>query len=251
MSGSLVGGSRAVRRVGLVGHGRIGRIVAAAVAAGEAGRNEIVAILTRGRDAPASARFHVAADPFLAVPVDLYLDCAGPQALAEHGEALLARADVWTVSGAALVDAGLRARLEATGQAAGRRLRILAGAIGGLEALAAFAIRGVDAAALSIEAPEIKAATDMSLAAAARFMPDGVNVAAAAAAAAGSWDDLRVRLRPAGAAGDRVLSLDMRGPLGAFAATLRPETDPARGLHIVAASLIAALRREDETIQVG
>lgn len=247
--GSVPGFSR--RRVGLIGHGRIGRIVAAAIAAGEAGGNEIVAILTRGRDGPASALFHVAARPFLAVPVDLYLECAGPQALATHGEALLARADVWTVSGAALADAGLRARLEATGRAAGHRLRVLAGAIGGLDALAALATQDIDAATLSIRAPEIEAATVSSLAEAARRMPDGVNVAAAAAAAGGLWDDLRVRLSPADAPGGRSLSLDARGPLGSFEATLRPHTDPGRGLHIVAASLVAALRREDETIQVG
>lgn len=238
------------RRIGLIGLGAIGRIVADAVDSGRAGDWRIDAVLTRSLPRPARAG-HVA-DPaaFFPVPVDLYIECAGPTALASLGEEALRRADVWSVSGAALADTALRKKLEAVGRASGHRLRLVSGAIGGLDALQALAAGFGLALDVSINAPDLAQPFEIPAAEAARRLPNGVNVAVAAALAGAGLEDTRVRL--AGTAGSaRELTLTARSSLGAFSATLSPITDSAKGLHIVAASLIAALRQADQTIWVG
>ena len=68
--------------------------------------------------------------------LDLIVEAAGPAALAEHGARALAVADVWTVSGAALADPRLYEELEAAGRRSGHRLRLLSGAIAGLDGIA-------------------------------------------------------------------------------------------------------------------
>ena len=112
------------RRIGLIGHGRIGGIVARALASGQYGHWSLAAVLTRNTVPSGDPRHHTDPERFLAVPVDLYLECAGPQALGRLGEAALERADVWSVSGVALADDALRARLQATGARHGHRLRL-------------------------------------------------------------------------------------------------------------------------------
>ena len=76
---------------------------------------------------------------------DIAVDCAGHGGLREHGPALLARgADVLTVSNGALADAALAGRLEQAARDGGAQLRLLSGAVGGVDALRAARIGGLD-----------------------------------------------------------------------------------------------------------
>jgi aspartate dehydrogenase len=238
------------RRIGLIGLGAIGRIVAGAVDSGKAGDWRIDAVLTRSLPRPARAG-HVA-DPaaFFPVPVDLYIECAGPAALASLGEEALRRADVWSVSGAALADTALSKKLEAVGRASGHRLRLVSGAIGGLDALQAFACAPGLAVEVSVAAPDLAEPFEAAAVEAARLLPNGVNVAVAAALAGAGLERTRVRLAR-GPGNERELTLSARGALGSLRTALRPVTDPSNDLHIVASSLIAALRQADQTIWVG
>jgi aspartate dehydrogenase len=71
-------------------------------------------------------------------PVDLAVDCAGHPALRQHGAAVLSRGiNLITVSSGALADAGLYDRLVAAARAGGTQLRVVSGAIGALDVLAA------------------------------------------------------------------------------------------------------------------
>ena len=73
--------------------------------------------------------------------VDLVADCAGHPALRQHGEAILARGiNLVSVSSGALADAGLYDRLVAAAKHGGSQLRVVAGAIGALDALSAASI---------------------------------------------------------------------------------------------------------------
>ena len=70
--------------------------------------------------------------------VDLAVDCAGHEALREHGETVLSQGiNLITVSSGALADAGLYDRLVAAARVGGTQLRVVSGAIGGLDALSA------------------------------------------------------------------------------------------------------------------
>jgi len=70
--------------------------------------------------------------------VDLVVDCAGHEALREHGEVFLSKGiNLLTVSSGALADAGLFDRLAAAARLGGAQLRVVSGAIGALDALSA------------------------------------------------------------------------------------------------------------------
>jgi aspartate dehydrogenase len=70
--------------------------------------------------------------------VDLAADCAGHPALRQHGEAILSSGtDLVSVSSGALADADLYERLAAAARRGGSQLRLVSGAIGALDALAA------------------------------------------------------------------------------------------------------------------
>lgn len=70
--------------------------------------------------------------------VDLAVDCAGHAALRQHGEAILSKGiALVTVSSGALADGDLYETLCSTAQRSGSQLRVVSGAIGGLDALSA------------------------------------------------------------------------------------------------------------------
>jgi aspartate dehydrogenase len=244
------GAAAMTRRIGLIGHGAIGSAVAEAVASGSAGDWRIAAILVRQR---VEGRGEIDTDPerFFARPVDLYLETAGPQALAELGAAALARADVWSVSGAALADEALRTRLLAVGIECGHRLRLVSGAVGGLDALRALACDAGAAIELELTAPEDGAAMSGSAREMATRLPNGTNLAVAAAIASIGLDHIWVRIDPDPDRRRHAIRLSARSAYGAFTSTLTPHTDRARGVHVVAASLIGALRQADQVIWAG
>ena len=239
------------RRIGLIGHGRIGGIVARALASGQYGHWSLAAVLTRNTVPSGDPRHHTDPERFLAVPVDLYLECAGPQALGRLGEAALERADVWSVSGVALADDALRARLQATGARHGHRLRLLAGAAGGFDAVQALAQAPGLALEVDIVAPERCASFHVPVREAAARLPHGVNLAVAAALAGPGLDETMVRLTADPDPTHHAIRLRASSALGGFESRLLPVTDPSCDLHVVAAAMLAALRQASQVIWVG
>ena len=240
-----------MRNIGLIGYGAIGRPVADAIHAGLAGSCRLAGVLTRTPVALPGALFHTDPERFFALPADLYLETAGPAALAGLGGAALALADVWSVSGAALANDALRERLREIGQRTGHRLRLVSGAIGGLDAVTAMSIDPDAQTVVHITAPEIaEAFSGTAREAAARF-PDGANVAAAAALSGTGLDRTSVHLAPGAGPRSRQLRVSITSAFGSFNSSLKPSPDPGRRLHVAAASLIAALRQAEATIWIG
>lgn len=101
------------------------------------------AIVEPGTDARARDMFgsdvQIAYDfDSVSADVDLAADCAGHPALRQHGEAILSSGtDLVSVSSGALADADLYERLAAAARRGGSQLRLVSGAIGALDALAA------------------------------------------------------------------------------------------------------------------
>lgn len=243
--------SRPHRRIGLIGHGRIGRTVAQAIGTGVAGAWEVVAILTRGASSANAPVHHARPDTFFAVPVDLYLECAGPQALAQLGATALQHADVWSVSGVALADDAVRAQVVAAGERHGHRLRLVAGAAGGLDAVQALALDPAVELEVSLVAPESCDSFSASTREAAMRLPHGVNLAVALALAGPGLDRTRVVLTADPDRTHHAIRVHARSRYGSFESHLLPVTDMSRGLHVVAASLLAALRQADSVVWVG
>lgn len=242
-----------LRRFSLIGHGRIGAAVVAAWQQGDLPGWTLDAVLVRER--PGDAPSWLTTDPerlWRAQP-DVIVEAAGPEALARHGEAALTAADVWTVSAAALADAALVGRLESAARASGHRLRVLPGAMAGLDGVAMAATDPAGTLALEVELlPDASPAADLfsgSVREAARRFPDSVNVAAAAAWAGPGLDASTVHVRRPGPVPANRLALQARSRYGTLSAQVWPRVAP--GVHPVAASIVAALRQQLRTIWVG
>jgi aspartate dehydrogenase len=184
---------------------------------------------------------------------DLIVECAGPQALASLGAAALSVADVWTVSASALADPRLLADLEARAHASGHRLRVLPGAIAGLDGIAALTAGGETTLDLCIDLPPGPGTPATlftgSVREAAQRYPDGVNVAVAAAMAGPGLDASRIEVSNPGQVSRHALAFNASGRTGRVRMSIEP--DITRGMHPVAASIIAALRQATAVVWVG
>ena len=130
-------------RFALIGFGAIGQEIAGAVGKlGEA--DSLVAALVRpGREAGATTAVHDVAGLLAAQP-SIVLECAGHQAVRDFGPAVLeAGLDLVVSSVGVLADSAFAEALAAAERKGGGRLLIPAGAIAGLDGLAAASLAGL------------------------------------------------------------------------------------------------------------
>jgi aspartate dehydrogenase len=251
------------RRLGVIGCGRIALPVLQACVEGSLAGWALGGVLARtSRPAAPGSQASPAgpagidwvtsdADLFFSLGLDLIVEAAGPGALAEHGARALAVADVWTVSGAALADPRLCEELEASGRRSGHRLRLLSGAIAGLDGIA-MAFADPDATLkLEVDLPAAEGEAGRlfygTVREAARRYPDGVNVAVAAALAGPGLDRATVEVSRHDSR--HRLALAARSRHAQVLVSVEPRADA--GLHPVAACILACLRCESQTIWAG
>jgi aspartate dehydrogenase len=138
-----------MRRIGLIGYGAIARRAVRLI--GQRGAAEVVGVVLRP-GSPSAARAAAEGlevvegiDGLLAAGPELVVECAGHGALSAHGPAVLtAGIDVLAVSAGALADEARLQALRAAAEAGGAALSIPAGAVGGLDALAAMRLAGLE-----------------------------------------------------------------------------------------------------------
>jgi aspartate dehydrogenase len=225
-----------VIRCAIIGWGAIGRMVARILAA-HPDAAVVTGVLRRGAAAPAlpgePPRMATVA-ALLAPGVDVVVECAGHAALREHGPAVLAAGrDLLVASVGALADPLLEATLVAAARGSGARLLVPAGALGGLDALAAARLAGLDSVAYeSTKAPAAWRGTpaeamvdldalhaphtflETNARDAARRFPQNANVAAAVALAGLGFERTRVRLVADPAAAGNRHRIEARGAFG-------------------------------------
>ena len=246
-------------RAALIGHGAIGRRLEA-ILAPRSDAVVLVAVLARrpgaggavgagsaggaggaadagGTAAPGGAigTARVASlDALLAARPDIVVECAGHAALREHGATVLARGhDLLVASVGALADPALEAALRTAALGSGARVLVPSGALGGLDALAAARLAGLDSVEYestkapaawrgtpaetlvdldALDAPRTFLETD-ARDAATRF-PQNANVAAAVAIAGVGFEATRVRLVADPAAAGNLHRIVAHGPFG-------------------------------------
>src|ERR1700730_10833310 len=140
-------------RLGLIGHGAIAQHVIAALDKGELPGVTIPAVLVRRERPGIAATREITGDAarFLAHRFDAVLECAGHQAVRDHGERVLeAGADLIVTSVGAFADDALLARIRGTAERAGRRLILPSAGIGALDILSAAAIGGLDEVTVTV-----------------------------------------------------------------------------------------------------
>jgi aspartate dehydrogenase len=148
-------------KVALLGGGTIARLVLEQAAAGNLPGVEIVALVGRraaSRGAALAREFSLpyllGREALIARRPDAVLEAASHEAVREHLVALLeAGITVVVLSAGALADAPLQAAAEAAAAAGGARLLVPSGGIGGLDALNAACLAGVDEVTIQVAKP--------------------------------------------------------------------------------------------------
>ncbi len=244
-----------MKRVGVIGCGRIGGPLIKALQKSEAGQNTLVAVLSRQPHTFGDMESQTEASTFLAQGFDLIIDTATPESFAAIAVQALTEADVWTVNPTALADEKLFKALESAGRASGHRLRILHGAIAGLDGVSALAVDPKARVEIKVDlAPSAEGRKTLfkgSVRDAAPLFPDSVNVAMAAGLCGAGLENTQIEVVQPAAGETRRLGLKAESCYGQLELSAIPAVRPDLGIHSVTASIIAALRRDDELIWVG
>jgi aspartate dehydrogenase len=148
-------------RIAIIGGGTIARLCLQHVKAGDLAGMEVVAIVgrssvSRGKALAAGfgVPFVIGADALLAARPEVVVEAASHEAVRTFGPALL-RAGVALIvlSAGALADDDLREALERAAAEGGALLYVPSGGIGGLDALKAACIAGVDSVTIAVTKP--------------------------------------------------------------------------------------------------
>lgn len=225
-----------------------------ALQAGTAGAWTLVTVLSRTVKRVGQRETTTDPEAFFSQPVDLLIDLASPKVLQLYGERMLASTQCWTVNGAALADESLYHHLASVGREHGHRLRVLSGAIAGLDGVAAATVDEQAKVSVSIDLAPSQAPRELVFEGAAKQaaeqFPEHVNVGLAAALAGKGTRETQVEVVRPNVAEGRKLRLSIRSAHGTFETVSTPSVVPGQ-IHTVASSVIAALRQSDKTIWVG
>jgi aspartate dehydrogenase len=263
--------------VALIGYSGIARdVVAALRAAG--GDTKIVSVLCRpgraakARDALGDISVVESLADLLATRPNIVAEVAGQQAVAEYGPEVLRRGfDLLVISVGALAEPKLLERLKAAAAEGKSRLLLPAGAIGGIDAIAAMRTGGLDMVRYRSRKPpaawrgspaEKVADLDKltgrtvlyrgSAGEAALLYPQNANVAAAVALAGLGFDKTEVELVADPAAPGNVHEIEAEGAAGRFAIQLqgKPSRSNPKTSALAALSVARALLNLDATVVI-
>jgi aspartate dehydrogenase len=264
--------------VGLIGCGGMAQDVLAALrGSSENGVAVVGALARRGRVAAARERLAgieivESLDDLIACAPALIAEVAGQGAVAEHVETVLRRGvDCLVISVGALADPVLFARLKAAAQDGGSRILLPAGAIGGLDAIAAMRVAGLTSVRYRSRKPpaawrgtpaerqlDLDALTRPTVlykgtaGEAALLYPQNANVAAAVALAGLGFDATAVELVADPDAPGNVHEIEAEGAAGRFAIALqgRPSRSNPKTSALAAMSVARALLNQHATIVI-
>jgi len=261
----------------LIGYGAIGQHIVKSLRPDEAAR--VGTILVRPQrvaetQAAVGAAIAVVGtlDDALVRKPDVAVECAGHQAVAQFGPEVLARGiDLVVISIGALADRALYDKLRAAARRGKAKLLLPAGAIAGVDGLAAARQGGLDRVRYTSRKPPkawkgtpgekvvdldaLKTATVLFQGRAddaARLYPQNANVAATVALSGAGFDKTEVALIADPAASGNVHQIEAEGAFGRFSIELRgkPLPDNPKTSSLTAFSLLRAIRNRAEAVEI-
>jgi aspartate dehydrogenase len=264
--------------VGLIGCGGIAQDVLAALRASPANGVSVIGALARpGRGEAARAKLCEidvveSLDDLLARSPALVAEVAGQSAVIEHGDAVLrSGVDCLVISVGALADPALLARLRSAAQDGNSRILLPAGAIGGIDAIAAMRVAGLTSVRYRSRKPpaawrgspaeklvDLDGLTRRTVlykgtaGEAALLYPQNANVAAAVALAGLGFDATEVELVADPDAPGNIHEIEAEGVAGSFAIQLQGKasrTNPKTSA-LAALSVARALLNRHATIVI-
>jgi aspartate dehydrogenase len=148
-------------RIGIIGGGVIARLVLEHIRAGELQGIKVAAIAGRSEQSKGKALagnfgvpFVVGVEALAAMRPEAVVEAASHDAVREYAEPLLSRGiSVVALSGGALCDDALRARLERAAAQHRALLYVPSGGIGGLDTLKAVCLAGADEVSIAVTKP--------------------------------------------------------------------------------------------------
>lgn len=264
---------RVPQTVTLVGFGAVGQAVFQRMRDGNGPRITHV-VVREDRIEAIQAQVGTAAQACHQVPpgTRLLVECAGHSALAEHVlPALATGTECAVVSTGALADSGLAARLADAALRGGTQLHLLAGAVGGVDAIAAARGAGLDKVVYTGRKPPaawrgshaerlldlgaLSVATvflDGTAREAARLYPKNANVAAIVALAGLGLDATRVRLVADPDAVDNTHEIEVSGAFGEMRIVVngKPLADNPKTSALTVLSVVRFLQNRVAAITV-
>jgi aspartate dehydrogenase len=266
-----------VATVGLIGYGGIAQDAIAALRMAEAGVKIVGALCRPGRAAKARAALPgipivEALDELLARDPQLVAEVAGQGAVADYGPAVLRRGiDFLVISIGALAEPKLLAALKSAARDGESRILLPAGAIGGIDAIAAMRLGGLDTVRYRSRKPpaawrgspaekiaDLDKLTRRTVlyrgnaGEAALLYPQNANVAAAVALAGIGFDATQVELVADPDAPGNVHEIEAEGAAGRFAIQLqgKPSRTNPKTSALAALSVARALVNLQATIVI-
>lgn len=274
--------SAATMRVGIIGGGTIARLFLEHIRRGELGDTEVVAIAgrnERSRGKALAAEFKVSfvtgLEGLLAERPEVVVEAASHEAVHEYAEALLGRGIATIVlSGGALCDDALRARIERAAEKSGVLLYVPSGGIGGLDALKAACIAGVDEVTIAVTKPpaawkgipyveglkvdlaalrEPRVLFDGPAREGVPLFPANVNIAAVLSLAGIGFDRTRLKVVADPALLYNTHYIDIRGKTGNIAIKLEnvPAPENPKTAWLACYSALAALKAASSSVRYG
>jgi len=261
-------------KLGLIGHGAIARHLLTVLDQGGLPGVAVPCVLVR-KDRAAAGRRVITDDAarFFAHRLDVVLECAGHQAVREHGERVLgAGADLIVTSVGAFADDALLARIRGAAEKAGRRLILPAAGVGALDILSAGAAGGLDEVTVTVrkDPPSWRGTVaeqahdldrlagavvlyDGPVREGARLYPQNVNIAAAVALAGIGLDRTRLIIIADPAIATHQVEIAARGTFGSFrfAEDVVPSAENPKTGRLVAMALVKTVRQLRATLVVG
>ncbi|HLJ18595.1 MAG TPA: aspartate dehydrogenase [Stellaceae bacterium] len=260
-------------RLGLIGLGAIGSEVLAAAERGDLAGVELAAVLVRRPRASSARPLTADADVFFRERFDAVLECAGHQAVRDHGvRALAGGSDLLVTSAGALTDDALLASLLAAAERGASRLIVPSAGIGALDILSGAAQGGLDEVIVTVRKDPLswkgtaaEAMCDLDrlkepvtlfdgpVREGARRYPQNVNISAAAALAGIGLDRTRLVIVADPGISTHVVEIAARGRFGSFSFredVIPTESNPKTG-RLVAMAVIKTVRQLASRFVVG
>lgn len=269
-------------RIGIIGGGVIGRLVLEHVRRGELGDVTAVAVLGRSdasRGKPLAAEFGVefvtTVDGLVALKPDAVIEAASHDAVRQYAAPLLeAGVSVIVLSGGALCDDALRAKLERAAARSGALLSVPSGGIGGLDALKAACVAGVDEVTIAVTKPpaawkgiayveklgidlyglrEPRVLFEGTAREGVPLFPANVNIAAVLSMAGIGFDRTRLKVVADPALRHNTHFIDVKGKTGNISIKLEnvPSPDNPKTAWLACYSALAALKAVKSSVRYG
>ena len=269
-------------RVAIIGGGSIARLFIGHIRRGDLGRAKVVAIAGRGEQSRGKSLAKAFGIPFVVGPKallakkpDVVVEAASHDAVREYGVPLLGKGvSVIVLSCGALCDDALRAKLERAAARSGALLSVPSGGIGGLDALKAACVAGVEEVTITVTKPAAawkgipyveKLGVDLYGMREPRVLfegtaregvphfPANVNIAAVLSMAGIGFDRTRLKVVADPALRHNTHYIDVKGRTGNFSIRLEnvPAPDNPKTAWLACYSALAALKALKATVRYG